>query len=128
MSNLKALIEGARKQAHKVLIELRQDSLTPFYHLVVPGDGKDIVIATSWADEAEKVAAIAAVAATAEVVGAVAVLFVGEAWMSVYDTKGMTSWHRDRLLANAPPPSQNPQRKEVVFAVATDGEHTEAAR
>jgi hypothetical protein len=126
-TDLKALIEGARKQAHRVLIEKRQDQLIPFYHLIVPGEGRDVVIATPCRNEDERVASIAAVAATANMVGAVAALFLSEGWMSVHDMP-LTPWHANRLLANHPPPSEDPKRKEVVFALASDGEQTECAR
>lgn len=120
MIDLELLVRQAGEHAQKVLIGGGQKSLSPFYHLIAAPPKQDAVVLAHWADEREKIAIIEATKEIARNIDAAALLFVGEAW--VVTRHAPTQWHRDRVF-NEAPPSQQPDRREIVFAGATDGEH-----
>jgi hypothetical protein len=121
---LDELIAGGEEHANKILIEERHKELKPMFHLVSADGKKDALIMTSWADDFEKKLAVAKIKQMSHEMGAVACMFMTEAWMlSVKSPPGTpnTPWHRDRELARIGRPSQSPDRIEVVIIVAGDG-------
>ena len=114
MTILKSLIKSAGDLAHKILIEHKQDELMTMFHLVAPGEGKDVVIGTPWKNEREKLQLVAEVKRVSHEMGAVAAMFVGEVWLAEYKT-GVDITMMD-------PTSQQPNRVEAVFAIAIDNE------
>lgn len=114
------LLEKGEEHARIVLLELAQESLTPFYHLVTPPGQEDAVCFTEWGNEAEKQIMIAATQKLAREIGAVAAVWIGEAWVVK-----LTRPEGAPLRApSMPMPSQHPDRIEVVVVIATDGDHT----
>jgi hypothetical protein len=116
--SLSDLIRLAGEQAHKILIEMKQDSLLGSYILLNDRD-EAVVVGCPWHNDAEKSAMLIGVKNVARDHNATALSFVGETWM--------TDSHEapDALMVR---PSENPKRREFVFAIATDGHKTEAAR
>jgi hypothetical protein len=118
------LVRSAERHAHKCLIERREPSLMGLYHLVAPeGGGQDAVLPCAWRNEIEKQIFLFTVKAAARQIGAVAAVCVHEAWMTRIPV-GPTPWHAKRARENLTPPSQDPQRREVVMIAATDGKRT----
>jgi hypothetical protein len=72
----------------------------------------------------DKEATIIEVKRRAREMGAVAVMSISEAWMS--RVVAPTPWHLNRRLPTMPPPSEDPQRREIVVIAATDGERSVA--
>lgn len=90
------LLENGERHARSVLLELGQKSVTGFYHLIT----------------------MAATRKLAREIGAVAAVWIGEAWVASYD--------RDSIPRDRPMPSEAPNRMEVVVIIATDGDQTKA--
>lgn len=122
MTDLSALLQHAGELANNLLIKECRKELTGFFHLVAPG-GTDAVLVCPWHDEREKVAVLAEVKNIAHRMRAQAAMFCGEVWMVTRDAP--TPWHAKRIF-DGDPPSEQPDRQECVFAVATDGDTTMA--
>lgn len=112
------LLENGERHARSVLLELGQESVTGFYHLITPPEQEDVVCFTQWEGEADKRAMMAATRKLAREIGAVAAVWIGEAWVASYD--------RDSIPRDRPMPSEAPNRMEVVVIIATDGDQTKA--
>lgn len=123
MTDLTALVRQTGEFARRQLIERGETGFTGMFHLVAPEGGTDAVIVCPWQDDKEKLLAIAKVKQIAHLMGAVAALFAGEVWMVTREAP--TPWHAKRIFEEDPP-SQQPDRIEAVFAVATDGTDTVA--
>ena len=125
MVNLKGLIKSAEDLARQMLLHKnkhkRVKQLTPMFHLVSPdANRQDLIIGCEWANANEKYMAIAAVKEKAHEIGAVAAMFITEAWMAKYD--------KDHTRGINDPPSENPNRIEIVIAIAIDNDgHQESA-
>jgi hypothetical protein len=119
-SDLKGLVRLAGEHAEKILIKEGQKELLSTYLLLRPGPDDDIeieVIGCVWRSGFEKQLAILAVKKRAREFGATALSFVAEVWMA------------SRPIARPQfdlPASEDPQRREVVVAVATNGKDREA--
>ena len=116
MTDLKALVRIAGNAARKQLIEHGEREFVGMFHLVAPDGQPDAVIACPWHDDQEKLLAIAEVKKISRRMGAVAAMFASEVWLVRRDA--------GHLWESEDPPSQQPDRIEAVFAVATDGKHT----
>lgn len=118
MLSLDEMLRLAGEQARKILIEMGHPNLMPCY-VLAGAKGDMLVVGCAWSNDDEKAAALIEVRRVARDHGAVALSFVSEVWM--VDSREMP----DALMMR---PSENPKRREYVFAVATDGERTAAAR
>lgn len=116
------LVRLAGEHAERILIKERYKDLTATYLLFSPdgnGDGLSVeIVACPWHNDIEKQLMLLAVKKRARESGAVALSFVTEAWVA-RRSRDKPQWDL--------PPSQDPQRREVVFAAATDGK-TKASR
>jgi hypothetical protein len=121
--DLRALVQRAGDHARKMLIDEGENEFIGMFHLVAPTGGTDAVIVCPWHDDEEKLLAIAKVKQISHRMRAVAALFAGEVWL--VEREAPTPWHAKRIF-DADPPSQQPDRIEAVFAVATDGKETVA--
>lgn len=120
--DLESLVQIGGDHAKQVLIGKPRAELLTTYLLYRNGANGDLEIEAMvcpWRDELEKIAIIETVRAHAHAIGAEALSVISEAWVSVYPLGG---------LAGRDPPSQRPDRVEIVFAVATDGDTVKAGR
>lgn len=123
--DLNTLLDAGEKHARRVLLLDGNPELLPMFHLVTPKEDEgDIVMACMWRDDTEKQMIVGTVRAKSHEVGAVAVMFIGEAWMLMVDNPGKTPWHMDRALEQAGPPSEHPNRVEIVALTVTDGKES----
>jgi hypothetical protein len=115
---LDTLISDAHQYARSVMVGTKKE-LIPFWAMVGP-DRKNVVAvaATPWCDNAEKEAMVAGVKQLMREHGATAYSFVCEAWVSTYKHVPGTPFKRP---PGTPMPSQDPRRREMVTAMATDG-------
>lgn len=125
MIDLKKLIKSGEDLARNMLLNKnkrkRVKQLVPMFHLVAPeGGGRDIIIGCEWSNTDEKYYAIEMVKEKAHKMGAVAAMFITEAWMVVYDKAHPIGERID-------PPSQDPRRIEAVMAIALDNEGNQEA-
>lgn len=122
--DLAQLVRLAGEYAETVLIGERRKELIATYLLFSPpaGGGDTLgvvdVIPCAWHNEIEKQAMLLMVKKVARESGAVALSFVSEAWLAARPI--------DKPQLDLPP-SEDPQRREIVIAVATDGK-TKASR
>jgi hypothetical protein len=116
---LETLLDTAEKHARRLLLEERQKELLPFYHLVSPDRDHDAVIGCVWTNTVEKDLAVLKVQARARQIGAIAALFMGEAWMVILDRSAAKTVDVSTIV-----PSQHADRVECVQIVATDGVRT----
>jgi hypothetical protein len=128
LDTLTWLLRIGERHARTILLKDHASQLMPFYHLVVPGRGQDIVIPGVFDSVEEKEAYAATARMVSRLAGATAALFVTEAWLVKRDLRDegvpITQWHRDRMLEafrQGPPPSEDPNRIEVVSLFVTDG-------
>jgi len=127
MIDLDKLLDNGEEHARKILLEERHKSMMGIYHLVAPEGGTDRVIGVSWENDIEKQITVLSIKDVSREMKAVAALMIHEAWMlKLNRSTPNTSWHRDRLLANLPRPSESPDRIEVVHLIATDGRETKS--
>jgi len=111
---LDLLLEHGQDHARTILIKERQKELAPLYHLVVP-DEQDVLVPCRWSNDFEKEVTVSIVKSIAREKGAVAVLFMTEAWMSIQtpeEHKRQAGWMR---------PSLDPKRIEAVIIAVSDG-------
>ncbi len=118
---LEQLLDIGEGFARNTLLERGKPSLHPFYDLVT-ADNQHALVPCFWINDEEKDGMIAAVQQVSREVGAVAALFVSEAWLVKRSTLP-SEWHRKRTIANIGKPSEQPDRIEVVQLVAMDGKH-----
>jgi hypothetical protein len=119
MTNLEQLVELAGTHARTVLTLLNKP-LIPTW-VLVDDKGKVSIIATAWDDQREKETCVAMMRTRMREERIVAYSMVTEAW-SATQPKG---W---KVTDPHVPPSQNPQRVEIVLALATNGKETEWRR
>lgn len=112
MITLDTLLELAEKQARRVLLEEGEKQLIPMFALV-SAENDITIVGCPWGNDMEKQLMIAALKARARDLNAVALCSVSEAWATVHGV-GVDP-------ESVPKPSQSPDRKEMVIAVATDG-------
>jgi hypothetical protein len=137
--DLDQLVKAGERHANRVLLKERQPILIPLYHLITASN-EDVRIPCNWRGDQEKETMIAVVKATSHIIKAVAMLFITEAWLAKETHKHKqplnTSWHRQRAIeearkealrkSNQTPPSQRPDRIEVVHIIANNGRQTKA--
>ena len=129
---LEELIDLGEKHVNRILLERREKEMYPLWHLVTPGDDKDLIIMTPWDGDFEKKLSVAKIKQIAHENKATAVCFITECWMvdSGKIPPGIpnTPWHQDQLMkkamAGAARPSQSPNRIEAVMILAHDKERT----
>lgn len=114
MTDLKELLKHGEKLSRRMLLVEGVEQLVPMFHLVAPEGGEDQVVGCSWRDPDEKYEQVARMKQLAHKMGAVAALFITEAWMSVQKP--------NVDLRFIDPPSQQPNREEVVMIIAIDNE------
>jgi alkylated DNA nucleotide flippase Atl1 len=119
MTKLEQLVEMAGTHARAVLTVLNQ-SVVPTW-VLIDDKGKISITATSWTDEREKATCVAMMRARMREEKIVAYSVVAEAWSAV-QPKG---W---KVTDPHVRPSEDPQRVEIVLALATDGKETEWRR
>lgn len=112
---LTTMLNAAGDMARDVLITQGWTELSPMYHLITD-DGEIEVIVCPWTDDQDKLAMFLEVKNRAREINATQAVFISEAW-AIY-RKSI-----DEMI-DADPPSQQPDRREIVFAVATDGKST----
>lgn len=117
VADLDDLLDRGEKHVRLVLLVLQRPELQPYYFLV-GGGPEDAIVPCEWRNDREKDAIVAFVTETARGLGAIASLLVGEAWMA--HEAGITA----EQIARLDPPSQRPNRVEVVWMVAQDAERT----
>lgn len=121
---LDELLKAAGDHARERLITDGATGITPHY-MMVKANGDMAVVISPWRDDKDKRRQMHAAGIAALKFDAVAACFVSEAWM--VEAKNST-WHRDQLAKRMMEvaPSDNPDRIEVVQAIAMDGETTQA--
>lgn len=118
MTKLFKMIETAGRFAEVALVGKPDAQLTAIYRLE---NGRDEVVLVScpWTDEALKQSIILQVREIAAEHGAIRFCLIDEAWASFYPA--------GTDIGSLPdPPSQRPDRREIVIAVASDGVNTES--
>lgn len=118
MISLDQMLDMAESHARNILLIERKKELIATFMLVDP-QGEATIIGCPWDGEIEKQIALAVIRAKAREINAVMLSHVSEAWFSPpYKTQAEVD--------AAPPPSQSPDRREAVIALATDGVATKA--
>lgn len=112
---LDQLVESGVKHAEHFLLKKREKMLPPFYTLITES-GEMMILPVSYRNPDEKNAAVAVVRATAAISHAIKAMFISEAWLAK-----VPPGQREEDM---PPPSESPDRIEVVNIWATDGEIT----
>jgi len=112
MVDLKELIKGGEKLAKKQLLVHQVSELIPMFHLVSPDGDNDVIVGCPWRNSDEKQIIVSQVKDKSHEMGAIAVMFIAEAWMA--------SIPEGTNLAYVDPPSQQPNRIEVVMLAALD--------
>ena len=127
---LNALVDHGVEYANKILIEDRHKELSPIFHLISRSGKEDAVVSTPWGNNFEKKLAVAQVKSMARKMDARMVLFMTEAWVTKHRTeKPLTSWHaRQEAAKEYPPPSESPERIEIVMILATNPDNEYASR
>ena len=120
---LEELIEGGVAHAMRILIEERHKELQPFFHLVLPNDEMALV-PVKWANETEKQIVLKGVRHVAKELGATMAMTMSEAWAVSAPDNIKTVEAGRAWMKKQDPPSESPQRKEIVIICATDGERT----
>lgn len=118
MTDLSKLLDNGEQYVRKALIEDREKSLLAFYHLIAPPGRQDEMIVATWENDIQKQITIAVVKDHAKKLGAVAAIFLGEAWM-----RKSADLDPPPEFMNTPP-SESPDRIETVMIIATDGRET----
>lgn len=113
---LTQLLDAGEQHARVILLEMRAPQLQAFYHLITPGRLSDTVIPCLWTNPREKEHTVAAVKAEARKIGAIAAMFLGEAWALKLPP--------GKLPRDLPRRAESPDRIEVVQIIVTDGKHT----
>jgi hypothetical protein len=131
LPTLTQLLDIGEEHARLVLIKQKQPDLVPFYHFVVPGQDKDILMPCAFGSDSDKGLAVYMARVIAHDTNAVAVMFVSEAWMVALPAPPGTQASLDNAKAafdaiDMPSPSKHPERVEVVNLVASDGIQTVA--
>jgi hypothetical protein len=129
LPTLTQLLDIGEEHARLILIKHHEETLTPFYHFVVPGSDKDVLMPCAFGSDLDKQLAVFMASAIARDTNAVAVMFVSEAWMVALeappDTEATIESARAAFeAADMPSPSRHPDRVEVVNLVASDGIQT----
>ena len=120
---LEELIDGGVAHAMRILVEERHKELQPFFHLVLPNDEMALV-PVRWANETEKLIVLKGVRHVAKELKATMVMTMSEAWAVAAPDNIKTLEAGREWLKKQDPPSESPQRKEIVIICATDGERT----
>lgn len=115
MDIIDKLLEVGELHARKVLLELKEKELGPFYHLVAGETEEDAIIPCSFTNDFQKQLAFLAAQSIAKQIKAVAGMFVAESWVLVMKAEEAGT------IDQMPRPSQHPDRIEVVMLVATTG-------
>jgi hypothetical protein len=114
--DLDDMLQLAADYAEEILLKRHRKSLVPVW-LMISRKGKSFIISAGWKNDKEKYAAEYALRKTMRKWDIVAYSMVTEAWLSVRTpVEGFENltWPNMR-------PSQDPARKEVVMALATNG-------
>jgi hypothetical protein len=111
--NLDDLVRRSGEFARDILIDEGRKQLSATF-LLFGADDRLHVVPCFWENEIQKQLMIAKIREIARTVGAVALSFMSEAWLSTQPNKAGF----DRT-----PPSEDPNRREIVFAVAANKEH-----
>ena len=126
---LNALVDHGVEYVNKILIEDRHKELSPMFHLISRSGKEDAVICTPWGGDLEKKIAVAQVKSMARKIDAQAVCFMTEAWLTKHRVEEpLTPWHARREAQNHPPPSESPERIEIVMIIATNPQNEYASR
>ena len=119
MPNMIQLLDYGEGFIRKLLLDEQRPELMPMYHLISPDEG--VVLGCPWSCEEEKLAMVEMVKQKSREIGATVALFMAEAWVS-RSPAGLSRKEADRWVANSAPPSQQPDRQEVVQLIVTDGD------
>jgi hypothetical protein len=113
--NLTQLVEFAGEHAQRVLIGLNKP-LVPAW-VMVDAKGKVEIVGTPWRNDIEKTIMVAAMRLGMRKNGIVAYSLVVEAWAA----SAPPGWKEGDPHV---PPAEDPKRREIVVALATDGKET----
>jgi hypothetical protein len=109
---LDALLELAGKHARRVLVEMKEAELMPTFLMIA--DGQNILMPAPWRDENQKRLMLAAVRKILKDKRVTRYSVVSEAWSAVQPK----DWKPG--MPEGPAPSERPDRKEIVIAIAAD--------
>jgi hypothetical protein len=103
------LVRMAREQAERILIGTT-DELMPLWHIVPDGDAPHVIVGTPFEGGPSKDMVAYAVSQLMKEHHAVKYAFMSEAWMATVN--------KDDWDENGPPPSERPDRIEIVMVLA----------
>jgi hypothetical protein len=109
---LDALLEQAGEHARRVLVEMKEATLMPVFLMIGPED--NILMPAPWRDDDEKRFMLAAARDIMKDKRIVRYSVVSEAWSAIQPK----DWKRG--MPEGPAPSERPDRKEIVIAIAAD--------
>jgi hypothetical protein len=115
--NLERMLDNAGRHAECVLIEMHEAELLPVF-LLITADGEAMLAPTPWGDEDDKAFMLSVLRTMMKAKNVVRYSMVSEAWAA----RQPADWKPGQDLG--PMPSERPDRKEVVIAVAADKDHT----
>jgi hypothetical protein len=114
---LERLLDNAGKHAENLLVDQHEDELLPFFHMIT-ADGENILAPTPWRNEDDKRDMLGSIRLFMRMKNVVRYSMVSEAWAAIQPK----DWKPGQDLG--PMPSERPDRREVVVAVAADKERT----
>ena len=106
---LQKLFDTAAENARNIFNETGE--VLPMWH-VVTGNNENALIATPWGDEEDKHATIFALRQLFRQMKAKRYVMITEAWVATAST--------EREIRQGPPPSEHPDRREVLMINAED--------
>ena len=110
--DLDALLDKAGQHARIVLVEMKETELLPTFLMIAAEE--NILMPARWGDEAEKRLILRAAREIMKEKGVTRYSMVSEAWTA----KQPEGWKPG--MPQGPLPSDRPDRKEVVIAIAAD--------
>lgn len=110
-SKLQELFDIAAANAARIFNTSEDHEVLPMWHAVY-GNGEHAIIATPWSSDEDKEIALDMLRMLFRVHQVKRFAFIVEAWITVVQTK--------HELYKGPPPSEHPDRREVLMVTAED--------
>jgi hypothetical protein len=114
---LERMLDNAGAHAENLLIDQHEDELLPFFHMIT-ADGENILAPTPWRDEDDKRDMLGSIRLFMRMKNVVRYSVVSEAWAASQPK----DWKPGQDIS--PMPSERPDRREIVIAIAADKERT----
>ena len=108
---LRELFDIAAENAARMFNDSDDHEVLPMWH-AVQGDGEHVLIATPWRDDLEKRITVDQLRKLFAAKQVKRFVFIVEAWLAQVKTR--------REVEEGPPPSQHPDRREVLMITAED--------